>query len=86
LSISSIVLSQLSFYGWRPSFAWKVYSLKKVLKCQDNSFVDIDSSKRVGKNRMQNKIVLIRQWGQWHLPFPDKSAQDKSFCCEGPGH
>jgi hypothetical protein len=26
------------------------------------------------------------QWGQWHLPLPNKSAKDKSFCCEGPGH
>ncbi len=53
------MLSQLSFYGLRLSFAWKVYNLKKVLKCQDNSFVDIDSSKWVVKNRMQNKMFLL---------------------------
>ncbi len=59
MSISSIVLSQMSFYGRRLSFAWKVYSLKKVLKCRGNSFVDIESSKWVVKNRMQNKMFLL---------------------------
>ncbi len=29
-----------------------------MLKCRDNSFVDIDSSKWVVKNRMQNKMFL----------------------------
>ncbi len=59
MSISSIALSQLSFYGWRLSFAWKVYSLKKVLKCRDNSFVHIDRSKWVVKNRTKNKMFLL---------------------------
>jgi hypothetical protein len=30
-----------------------------VLKCRDSSFVDIDSSKWVVKNRMQNKMFLL---------------------------
>ncbi len=59
MNISSIALSQLSLYGQRLGFAWKVYSLKKVLKCRDNFFVDIDSSKWVVKNRMQNKMFLL---------------------------
>jgi hypothetical protein len=59
LSISSIALSQLNFYGQRLSVAWKIYSLKKVLKCRGNSFVDIDNSKWVVKNRMQNKMFLV---------------------------
>jgi hypothetical protein len=58
LSISRIVLSQLSFYGRRLSFAGKVYSLKKLLKSGGNSIVDVDSSKWVVKNRMQNKMFL----------------------------
>jgi hypothetical protein len=49
LSISSIVLCQLSLYGRRLSFAWKVYSLKKVRECRGNSYVDIDNSKWVVK-------------------------------------
>ncbi len=70
LSISSIPLSQLSFYGQRLSFASKVYSLKKVLKCRDNSVVDVDSSKGVVKNRMQNKMFLLGNGdnGIYHCP------------------
>ncbi len=34
--------------GWA-LHGWKVYSLKKVLKCRGNSFVDIDNSKWVVK-------------------------------------
>jgi hypothetical protein len=83
LSISSIALSQLNFYGQRLSVAWKIYSLKKVLKCRGNSFVDIDNSKWVVKNRMQNKMLLLGNGDNdiYHCP-----TKDKSFCCEGPGH
>ncbi len=53
------MLSQFTFYGQRLSFAWKVYSLKKVLKCGGNFSVEIDSSKWVVENRMQNKMFLV---------------------------
>ncbi len=72
------MISQLSFYGQRLSFAWKVYSVKKVLKCGDNSFVDIDSSKWVVKKRMQNKMFLLGNGDNiiYHCPTKVQKIRD----------
>ncbi len=85
MSISRIVLSQLSFNGRSLSFAWKVYSLKKVLKCPCNSFVDIDSSKWVVKNKMQNKMFLLGNGDNGIYHSPAKVQKIRAFVVKVQG-
>ncbi len=79
------MLNQLSFSGRRLSFTQKVYSLKKVLKCRDNSFVDIDSSKWVVKNRMQNKMFLLGNGDNDIYHGPTKVQKIRAFVVKVQG-
>jgi hypothetical protein len=56
-----------------------------VLKCQGNSFVDIESCKLVVKNRMQNKMFLLGNGHNDIYHFPTKVQKIRALVVKVQG-